>query len=149
MKITLYWRLNSQPHTVNFTDKDRIIIGRQHDCAILIPNEERYQTISRQHAQILAEEDSFYLLNLSTKNTISLNGKQRIDPGKQIALAPNDNFTIGSIRFRVLSMEATTGHQMVVRCANPQCERLISSSLFDCPFCGTSLAFAGTTDNEG
>jgi predicted component of type VI protein secretion system len=148
MKITLYWRLNGQPHTVNFTDKDLIIIGRQRDSAILIPNEERYHTISRQHAQITAEEDAFYLHNLSKKNAINLNGQRQVKPGEQIALSPNDIFVVGPIQFRVLSMEATAGRPMVVRCANPQCEKLVDSSLFDCPYCGTSLAFAKTTYSE-
>lgn len=148
MKITLYWRLARQPHTVNFTDKDTILIGRQRDCAILIPEEERYQTISRRHAQILADEDAFRLLNLSQKNAINLNDKHRIDPGKQMVLSPNDTFAIGPIRFRVLAMEATAGRPIVVRCANPQCERQVNGNLFDCPFCGTSLAFAKTTYSE-
>jgi predicted component of type VI protein secretion system len=148
MKITLYWRLARQPHTVNFTDKDTIIIGRQRDCAILIPEEERYQTISRRHAQILAEEDAFYLRNLSQTNAINLNGQQRIEPGKQMVLSPNDTFAIGPIRFRVLAMEATADRSIVVRCTNLQCDRLVNGNLFDCPFCGTSLAFAKTTYSE-
>ena len=32
----------------------------------------------------------------------------------------------------------------MLRCVNPTCRRLVSPDLPDCPWCGTSLAFAQT-----
>lgn len=99
-------------------DKDGIFIGRLDTCEIRLD----HKTVSRVHAGISFRESKYLIANLSSSNTLTLNGRQ-LGPQKDDVLADGDTvqigpFTISVARFdddivlvveELLADEATAG----------------------------------------
>lgn len=68
--------------------KDRVTIGRSRETDITLPD----QWLSRRHAEIRRKNDSFFLVDLGSKNGTLVNGA-RIEGERQ--LQPGDRITLG------------------------------------------------------
>ncbi|MEO7539587.1 MAG: FHA domain-containing protein [Pyrinomonadaceae bacterium] len=75
------------PRTV---EKDRIFIGRLDTCEILL----NHKSVSRIHAGINFKAGKYSLVNLSSSNVLTLNGR-RLGPEKDDVLADGDTIQIG------------------------------------------------------
>jgi len=69
-------------------DGDRAVIGRSKDCDIQISD----PNVSRRHAEIRREGDSFVLVDLDSTNGIEVDGRRV----KRLELEDGSRFTIGS-----------------------------------------------------
>ena len=85
--------------TVTFADLDRdslsvqkdgILIGRLDTCDVFLDD----KTVSRVHAAINLRDGKYYVVNLSSSNIITLNGR-RLGPQKDDVLADGDTIQIG------------------------------------------------------
>src|SRR5436190_6349878 len=85
--------------TVTFADLDRdslsvqkdgILIGRLDTCDIVLDD----TTVSRVHAAVNFRDGKYYVVNLSSSNIITLNGR-RLGPQKDDVLADGDTIQIG------------------------------------------------------
>src|SRR6188508_2886750 len=75
------------PRTV---EKDSIFIGRLNTCEIYLD----HPTVSRIHAGINFRDGNYYLVNLSSSNVLTLNGRL-LKSEKDDALADGDTIQIG------------------------------------------------------
>lgn len=71
-------------------EKDSIYIGRLETCEIVL----EHKTVSRIHAGINFQDSSYTLVNLSTSNVLTLNGR-RLTSKKSDVLADGDTIQIG------------------------------------------------------
>ncbi len=62
-------KLSDQQWTLS---KDNVILGRDDDCEVVLPERQ----VSRQHARIFREDDSFYLEDLESRNGTWVNQEQ-------------------------------------------------------------------------
>src|SRR5438552_1368861 len=69
-------------------DGERVVIGRSKDCDIHVPD----PNVSRRHAEIRREGDSFELVDLDSTNGVEVGGKRV----KRLELHDGMRFTIGS-----------------------------------------------------
>ena len=69
-------------------DGDRIVIGRSRDCDIQVAD----PNVSRRHAEIRRDGDSYVLLDLDSTNGVEVGGKRV----KRLELSDGSRFTIGS-----------------------------------------------------
>src|ERR1051325_3692265 len=85
--------------TVTFADlsrdplsvpKDGILIGRTDPCDIVLD----HKTVSRVHAAINYRDGKYYIVNLSSSNILTLNGR-RLPPERDDVLADGDTIQIG------------------------------------------------------
>ena len=80
---------------------DRLVIGRDPDCDIVIPDRQ----VSRRHAQIIKSNNGVILEDLGSKNGTYLNNQVVIEPVK---LVEADEIAIAVIQtFLFLSSDAT------------------------------------------
>ena len=80
-------------------DKDSILIGRLDSCEICLD----HSTVSRIHAGINCVDTTFTLSNLSTNNTLTVNGRL-IGPKKRDVLADGDTIQIGPFTIEVVKV---------------------------------------------
>ena len=112
-------------------------IGRDPDNRVIVAA----ATASRFHARLLLTARGLVLENLSSANPVSVNGDLAVPPGAQASLAQGDQFRVGPQDFRVAELSWVAPK---VRCVNPTCCHEVPATQRDCPWCGTSLAFAQT-----
>lgn len=79
-------------------DKESILIGRLSDCDIVLD----HKSVSRVHATIIYRHSKYFLINLSSKNVLTLNGR-RLGPKKSDVLADGDTIQIGPFSIVVSS----------------------------------------------
>ena len=71
-------------------EKDSILIGRLDTCDILLD----HKSVSRVHAGINFRDGKYFIVNLSSSNVLTLNGR-RIRAQQKDALADGDTIQIG------------------------------------------------------
>src|SRR5689334_6369762 len=85
--------------TVTFADltrdslsvqKDRILIGRLTTCDVVLD----HKTVSRVHAAINYHDEKYVIANLSSSNTLTINGR-RLPAERDDVLADGDTIQIG------------------------------------------------------
>lgn len=136
-EITLQWQQHDQTHSYTVRATDRVTIGRGDTCTVVLPQ----PTVSRQHALIFAEGETFYVRNLSQTNSVRVNNEQRLTFDQTAPLQPGDVFQLGPVTFQVGSREEAQPLKM--RCSN--CGRVTDYTPHAyCPWCGMSLAGAET-----
>ena len=86
-------------------EKDSILIGRLDTCDILLD----HKTISRVHAGVNFRDGKYFIVNLSSSNVLTLNGR-RIPAGQSDVLADGDTIQIGP--FTILA--GTIGEEMLL-----------------------------------
>ncbi|MCB9134045.1 MAG: FHA domain-containing protein [Anaerolineales bacterium] len=136
--ITLQWNVDDQTQSQTLKAEGDILIGRKTECAVCIP----HQTVSRQHAALLPQANGILLRNLSETNPISLTGGRILTAGQEIPLSDGDVFVLGRVNVRFSVKEVKTQFSFKVRCTG--CGKVVETSMTDCPWCGTSLAFGET-----
>lgn len=96
---------NTGKFTISFSDlekptfavgRDGIFIGRLETCEIVLD----HKTVSRIHAGINFRDDKYFLVNLSTSNVLTLNGR-RLGAQKEDVLADGDVIQIGPFTLTV------------------------------------------------
>jgi predicted component of type VI protein secretion system len=138
MKLTLEWRLGGMTHSHTVVGLYSATIGRSAECDISIVHE----AISRQHARITFAEGDFQLENLSQSNPIIINETTNLAANDKVKLQQGYLFRVGVVEFVVTAVSLNPLEGLKLKCAN--CDRAVDASLTDCPWCGTSLAFAET-----
>ena len=78
-----------------------VTIGRAPDNTITVP----HQTVSRRHARLTLEEDTWVIEDLGSVNGIVVDGN-RVDKAK---LSPGDTFQLGEADFYFFDMEVAQG----------------------------------------
>lgn len=136
--ITLQWSVDHQTQSQTLKAEGDIIIGRKMECTVCIP----HQTVSRQHAALLPQENGILLRNLSETNPITLTGGRLLTVGQEISLKDGDVFVLGHVNVRVSITELKVKLSFKVRCTG--CGKVVETTMTDCPWCGTSLAFGET-----
>jgi len=82
-------------------DKEVIVIGREDDCDVVIPE----RRVSRHHAEIRWRDGQYYLRDLRSKNGTYLNGREVIEP---VPLQDGDEIQIAlCARLAFVGAEAT------------------------------------------
>src|SRR5438128_1768191 len=89
-------------------DKEGIFIGRLDTCEIVLDR----KSVSRIHAGINYRDSKFLLVNLSSSNVLTLNGR-RIGPKKSDVLADGDIIQIG--QFAILATLAGNAITLLVQ----------------------------------
>lgn len=136
--ITLQWNVDNQTQSQTFQAEGEVIIGRKVECTVCIP----HQTVSRQHAAIVPKETDFLLRNLSETNPITLTGGRILTAGQEMPLTDGDVFVLGRVNVRFSVEEIKAKFSFKVRCTG--CGKVVETTMTDCPWCGTSLAFGET-----
>lgn len=90
------------PQTRTFA-QDRISIGRApgNDIALTTP----MRLVSRYHAEVRRHAGAWWLIDLGSKNTTTLNG-QPLQAGPLYRLRPGDCFQVGDFRLELVTLEA-------------------------------------------
>src|SRR5262249_5903501 len=88
------------------------VLGRQADCTVCLPP----KAVSRQHAQILQADNSYYIEDLGSSNGTFVNGT-RLSPHVRVRLTEQDTFQIGPYLFglRPAPVPANTEPSLVIR----------------------------------
>ncbi|NJN43825.1 MAG: hypothetical protein HC806_03180 [Anaerolineae bacterium] len=93
------------------------------------------------HAVLVPREDSLYLRNLSDTNPISISGGVILSVGQEKKLATNDVFVLGNVSVTITIADLPKV-SFKVKCTG--CGKVVETTVADCPWCGTSLAFGET-----
>ena len=139
-KLTLQWEENKHTHhyTISSTQNGPILIGRHRDCHITLNS----PTISRRHAELLMNNQAWYVRNLSGVNPIDL-GNQQLAEQEQGILRDRAYFRIGPVWFQVIDIEAKNQGELKLKCG--QCQKVVDYTPEEfCPWCGRALQ-AGET----
>jgi serine phosphatase RsbU (regulator of sigma subunit)/pSer/pThr/pTyr-binding forkhead associated (FHA) protein len=101
-----------QPGRQFLLKSDRLILGRQADCGICLES----QAVSRQHAQILRENDGYFIEDLDSSNGTYLNGR-RLVPRTRMPLTETDRLELGPYLFalRPASSSGQSDSEVVIR----------------------------------
>jgi len=87
-KFTVLFDNGESPRRV--VEKDGIFVGRLDTCEIVLD----HQTVSRIHAGINFQDSNYSIVNLSSSNVLTLNGR-RLAPQRGDVLADGDTIQIG------------------------------------------------------
>ncbi len=136
--INLQWSVENQTQSQTLPAEGEIVIGRKLDSTVSIP----HQTVSRQHAALIPRENDVLLRNLSETNPISLSGGRILAMGQETVLVHGDVFVLGKVNVRFSVVELNNRFSFKVKCTG--CGKVVESTMPDCPWCGTSLAFGET-----
>jgi predicted component of type VI protein secretion system len=134
--LTLAWQIQGQPYTYTVSGGRPCVIGRQAGaCDILLAD----PSVSRQHAMIFADGDTFYLRNLSQQNLVRFNAQYRLAFDQRVPLQQGDSFRLGPIELRVTGGPVSRPKALKIQCAN--CKRTVDYQPEEfCPWCGRALA---------
>ncbi|HLF77279.1 MAG TPA: FHA domain-containing protein [Dehalococcoidia bacterium] len=97
------------PQYVPLTE-ERITIGRDAGCDLVLPS----QFVSRYHAEVRQNGDSFELVDLDSRNGTALNGR-RIQPNEPYALKNGDGFLIDEFTIDVVAEDSADTLQRAYR----------------------------------
>jgi pSer/pThr/pTyr-binding forkhead associated (FHA) protein len=136
--INLQWSVDNQTQSQTLKAEGEIIIGRKLECSVSIP----HQTVSREHAALTTKGNDIALRNLSKTNPISLSGGRILSAGEDAILANGDVFVLGKVSVHFTVTDLKNKISLKVKCTG--CGKVVESSMTDCPWCGTSLAFGET-----
>ncbi|MFZ0545791.1 MAG: FHA domain-containing protein [Candidatus Promineifilaceae bacterium] len=145
MEINLHWQLHDHAHSYTIHATDEVTIGRREECEVVLP----FATISRRHALIYAQDDTFYIRNLSQTNTVRVNEDDRLTYDQTAPLHSGDVIRLGPIELKVESPEqqddltALKNKTLKIRCSNCGQVTDYNPESF-CPWCGMSLAGSQT-----
>jgi hypothetical protein len=103
--------------------------------------------VSRQHAVLELGPAGLEVSNVSSAAPLFVTGGSRreVRPGGRASLASGDVLEIAGVALRIESVRPPTPGPRHVICAKRDCRREVPVSLADCPWCGTSTAFASTS----
>ena len=121
----------------------RCTIGRSPSSRILVPG----AGVSRDHAVLELTPTGLTLRNVSAGNVVKLEGRT-LTAGEAASVKPSDQFAVGAATLSVESIrltDAPTSPSTLLVCVKPDCLREVPADRTDCPWCGTSLAFAQTS----
>lgn len=136
-RIVLQWSpAHGRTRTCRF--KSECTIGRAPENRIIVPDAE----VSREHAAFTVKDGRLLLQNLSRSGTVRVRN-ETLAPTQVTRVHAGDVVTVGSVSMTITDLQATVTPS-VIRCVNPTCNRTLTAGVTDCPWCGTSTAFADT-----
>ena len=135
--LSLQWRLEGRSYTQSAKLESKVTIGRSPDCHITIA----HPTVSRRHASVWAQGEEVIIQNLSQTNPVLVN-ERTLAHREQTTLAHGDTLQLGLITAAVSLPDLGPRVVFKVKCTG--CGKVADSSVSDCPWCGTSLAFGET-----
>lgn len=136
----LSWQVDGRRQTYMVTADRRCLIGSEDGtCDIVL----QFPTVSHQHAAISRAGETFYLCNISKRNSILVNELTRVGPGHCLPLKLADSFRVGPIAFHVLEALNAPAAHFRLQCAH--CHQVIDDTpeAF-CPWCGRALTNGDT-----
>ena len=113
-------------------------IGRDPKSRIILDGAD----VSRRQASVELSPLGLSIINKSRSRSIVVNDDTSVGPGQRLPLKAGDRITIGQTTIVVEELDHTPPS---VVCANQTCGRKVEAHHSDCPWCGTSLAFARTS----
>lgn len=134
-------KLNWSSKEIELNSDHTYSIGRHAQNDIVLAG----RSISRQHARIEAQDGSFFIINLSRTNPISVAGAA-ISFGAKAPLTPNVQIKIGRFTLLTTGDNPSLPGQNWVRCQNGH---VVNGRLKICPHCGVFLDGANTTYLQG
>ena len=137
MMLVLKWLIGTQWQELATDAGNGLTIGRLGRCTVTIDD----PTVSREHATIYKAGGALQIRNLSTTNAIRFLDGSILTHEQSAVLQDGSEFTLGKVKVLVTYAEPEN-YGLQIRCTS--CERVVSASLTDCPWCGASLAFAET-----
>src|SRR5262245_55561737 len=81
--------LKGLDHEQDVAIGDRLVLGRDPDCDVVIPD----GPVSRNHARIVRDQGKFYLEDLKSRNHTYLNDR-KVEPGERALLRNHDRIKI-------------------------------------------------------
>lgn len=145
LEITLNWQVHDHPHTYNVRSTDEVTLGRREECEVVLP----FATVSRRHALVYAQGETFYVRNLSQTNTVRVNDEERLAYNETAPLQSGDIIRLGPVEIKVEGLErqedlmAMKNKTLKIRCSNCGQVTDYNPKSF-CPWCGMSLAGSQT-----
>jgi len=132
---TLTWTpAHSQPRKCTFTSV--CDIGRAPSNRIILASPK----VSRHHVRLHLSEAGLVLHNHSRSKGVLI-GSDRVAPGQAAHLKQGDRLHIGDQVLSVVSLQIVVG---TLICSKTSCGKSVPADQRDCPWCGTSMAFAQT-----
>lgn len=96
--LTIFWECEDGGDQVATVDESQgVVIGRHPACDIVLTN----PYVSRRHAAIYYDSDTFFLYNLSDTNPTVYNERWSLELSPQVDLRPGDTFTVGPVQLRI------------------------------------------------
>jgi pSer/pThr/pTyr-binding forkhead associated (FHA) protein len=139
-QIVLEWHNGSLRRLQKVNSLQTLTIGRHPGCDIVLGD----PTVSRRHATITFDGDTFQLQNCSQTNPIVFNDRWRLSHDVKADLQPGDTFTIGKVRLQVtlpfISEDGGNGYGAAEVLQCPTCGRLMPNRGSTCPHCRISIA---------
>ena len=139
---TVSWVSEAGGNPRRCTFSDRCTIGRDLANRIILPE----PSVSRRQAVMELNHIGLVLTNLSASTSLEIGHDERLEPGKRRVIPKGTTLVLGGVTIVVEEVHTT---KRLLRCAKPSCARSVDPELTDCPWCGTSLAFANTTPSTG
>lgn len=136
----LQWTINDETSVKHLHTHETITIGRLANCDVSLQD----KWVSRQHAEIFTrhvDTQRTFIRNLSARNWIYFHHPLHLQPLRydEVAELREDYiFQIGKVMIQVMANQRHDGEEVI--CST--CGRHVVSHLYDCPWCGTNLAFA-------
>lgn len=138
-QITLAWQTSNGWREEQLTTVRTVTIGRHPGCDIVLGDPH----VSRRHASISFNRDSFHLHNHSRTNPVIFNDRWSLSSDMKADLKPGDTFMVGQIRMKVtvvnqIGGDSEYGDSSELVC--PSCGRQMESRQAACPLCRVSIA---------
>ena len=140
MEITLHWEINGRTLQKTITDLDvahqPVCLGRSRNCQVVVADPD--SSVSRRHAEVFLQDNSFYLRNLS-QNSVTYVNNRRLDHHHIVPLKSGYLVRLGRVILQVGHRPPETNGKFMINCPHPTCDRLINPALDQCPWDGTVL----------
>lgn len=139
-QIVLEWQARDGTRREKIDSARTVTIGRHPGCDIVLGDAH----VSRRHAKIFFNGESFHLHNLSRTNPIIFNDRWTLGHELKADLHPDDTFTIGRVRMKVRLLDLSDNghgdpaHDSTLRC--PSCGQPMADERATCPLCRVSIA---------
>lgn len=136
-RVVLQWSpAQGRPRTCRF--KTECAVGRAPDNRIIVPDAD----VSRHHALFTVRHGRLLLQNLSRGGVVRVRN-ETLPPAEVTRVHAGDVVTVGSVHMTIIELN-TAAAPSILRCVNSTCNRTLTAGIRDCPWCGTSTAFADT-----
>ncbi|MEM7030424.1 MAG: FHA domain-containing protein [Chloroflexota bacterium] len=106
MQLYLHFEQNKQTKTYPLMDSAPLLIGKQHDCDIVINSE----SVSHKHLSICVLNGGLHICNLSPDKPTIIYTQSSLAPTQTLMMTPGLMFKLGLTRFMVQSISARANH---------------------------------------
>ncbi len=146
--IAVEWYIKGSRQRKTIDMERPVTIGRHPACDIILGDPH----VSRKHAAIFFNNDSFHIHNLSRTNPIIFNDRWTLAHDLKADLKVGDSFIVGRVRMKVkrprLTGDIGLDPEVDLQVQCPSCGQMFDYGQDSCIWCGTSLAEVDTVELE-